>query len=99
MNVPLSDLNLKETWKLVVQNELGVTLASQPVAVDSTKGVIAFVRLVLQSPPAQAEPATQPVPPVVSKQGAGKISKTVKRTVKEKEKDKLVPAPEPENKE
>src|SRR5207249_4835044 len=65
ISASLSGLNPKATWKLIVQDEGNEILASQPVAVDTAKGVISFVRLNLQAPrPAQDEPANQPASPV-----------------------------------
>ncbi len=94
INVPLSELDPKETWKVVVQDEVGGTLASQAVAVDTSKGASAFVPLVLQPSRAQAVPATRPAA-AVAKPRSSKGTKSVKPATKEKRKDEPVSPPKP----
>ncbi len=61
IQIPRCEINPKATWKLVVRDDLGATLASEPVAVGGTKGFVPFVPLTLRD--AGTAPAPQKTMP------------------------------------
>ena len=83
LNIQLCDLAVPTgdtpDWALVVEDADGQTLATAPVTVDTSQGVIGFTSLTL-GPPAAAQ---APPPPVVKPPG-----RSQKATPKDKDKDK-----------
>ncbi len=68
LNLALCDVNPKASLSLVIQDEQGELLASQPVKIDPSRTGASFVPLTLQPPP---EPATGTNPTAPVEEGEG----------------------------